>query len=259
MLAAQALEVRFGRRQVLRECGLTVRAGEMTALLGRNGAGKSTLLRCLSGILAPDRGEVLLQGRPLRALRRQEIARIMAVVPQDVSMPFSFSVREMVALGRTPHLQPLMGHREHDVAVVAATLERLELGHLAEQRFESLSAGERQRVALAMALAQEPLLLLLDEPTAHMDIAYQLEILGLVGQLHRAGITVLATMHDLNLAALAFDRLLLLHDGAIVAAGTPDEVLTEEIIGAVYGARVAVTRHPTRGVPQVTLLPAEWR
>ncbi|GAC1400575.1 MAG: ABC transporter ATP-binding protein [Chloroflexota bacterium] len=254
-LEARGLTVRFGRRRVLQGCTLAVAPGTMTALLGRDGAGKSTLLRCLSGVLAPRDGSVLLEGRPLRQFRRHEIARIIAVVPQDVTMPFSFTVREMVGLGRTPYIPVLAGPTHHDDAVVEETVTRLGLRDLAAQRFEDLSAGERQRVVLAMALAQQPRLLLLDEPTAHLDVAHQLEALALLRVLHAEGLTVLATMHDLNLAALAFDRLLLLHDGRVIAAGTPREVLTEQTIWTVYGTQARITTHPTRDVPQVTLIP----
>ena len=255
VLSTRDLELRFGRRAVLRHCTLQIEAGSMTALLGRNGAGKSTLLRCLSGVLAPHKGMVLLEGRPLGGLRRREIAQMMAVVPQDVTMPFSFSVREMVGLGRTPHLRSLAGLGPADAEVVERTLARLDLLELADRRFETLSAGERQRAILAMAMAQQPRLALLDEPVAHLDVAHQLEVLTLLRGLHGQGLTVLATMHDLNLAALAFDRLLLLHDGSIIAAGTPAEVLNAETVHIVYGARVLIAPHPTRGVPQVTLLP----
>ena len=162
----------------------------MAALLGRNGAGKSTLLRCLSGVLVPDRGEVPLQGQPpAHAVSRQEIARILAVVPQAVTVPFSFTVREMVALGRTPHIRPLTRpDRTTTSAVVGGHTGTTGSGATwPSSSSERLSAGEQQRVAIGMALAQEPRCCLLDEPTAHLDVAHQLEILGLLGELHRAG------------------------------------------------------------------------
>lgn len=241
---------------VLRGVSLELGAGELVSLIGPNGSGKTTLLRVLSGLLMPKRGKVYLDGQDMRVLRRRQIARRVAVVPQELVMPFAFTAYEMVMMGRTPHVRPILGAgpRDHQVVVekmrLTATLE------LAERPFNELSGGEKQRVIIAMALAQEPDILLLDEPTVHLDINHQVEILELIKRLNRQeGLTVLATMHDLNLAALYFDRLILLDKGQVVANGSPVEVLREESIRQVFQAEVQVQEHPTRHTPQVVVLP----
>ena len=246
----------YGAKPVLAGLSLDLHAGEAVALLGRNGAGKSTLIRLLSGVLAPSRGTILLDGAPLGRLNRRTLARRLAVVPQDVQVPFAFTAREVVALGRTAHVPFLHGESSADRAAVEGALDGLGLDTLAERVYSSLSGGERQRAVLAMALAQQPSVLLLDEPTVHLDLAHQLAALHVVRNLAcHQGLSVLAAVHDLNLAALLFDRLLFLKEGRIVADGPPDAVLTADVVYDVFDARVAIYRHPTTGVPQVTLLP----
>jgi len=225
-------------------------------LIGPNGSGKTTLLRVLSGLMAPRRGHVYLDGRNIREFSRREIARRVAVVPQELAMPFAFSVYEMVMMGRTPHVRPILGAGPRDRQVVMEKMELTATLALAERPFNELSGGEKQRVIIAMALAQEPDILLLDEPTVHLDINHQVEILELIKRLnHQGNLTVLATMHDLNLAALYFDRLILLDRGQVVANGSPAEVLREESIRQVFQADVQVQQHPTRHTPQVVVLP----
>jgi iron complex transport system ATP-binding protein len=247
----------YGAAPVLCDVSLALARGEMVALLGRNGAGKSTLLRLLSGVLTPSGGAVCLDGVPLACLGRRQIARRLGVVPQEVHVPFAFTVREVVALGRTAHVPLLHGESTRDRHAVERALHLLELEPLAARPYNGLSAGERQRAVLAMALAQEPRVLLLDEPTVHLDLAHQLSVLELVrGQNRSEGLAVLAAVHDLNLAALFFDRLVLLKDGHIVADGPPAAVVTAEAVHDVFGTAVAVYHHPTAGVPQMTLLPS---
>lgn len=246
----------YGAAPVLDGVSLDLYEGEAVALLGRNGAGKSTLIRLLSGVVAPAQGTVLLGATPLSQLSRRELARRLAVVPQDVHVPFAFTTREVVALGRTAHVPFLHGESAADRAAVEGALGLLGLDALAERVYTSLSGGERQRAILAMALAQEPSVLLLDEPTVHLDLAHQLSSLRIVRGLTRhRGLAVLAAVHDLNLAALLFDRLVFLKDGRVVADGPAEAVLTAEIVQEVFDARVAIYRHPTTGAPQVTLLP----
>lgn len=255
-LQADSLDFVYGETPVLRGVTLRVGPGERVALLGRNGAGKSTLLRLLSGTLAPTGGGVTLGGTALDALNRRAVARQMAVVPQDVRVPFAFTVREVVALGRTAHIPFLHGESRRDREAVERALRLLRLDEMAERPYTTLSGGEQQRVVLAMAVAQEPRVLLLDEPTVHLDVAHQVEALRLTRLLNREqGVTILAAVHDLNLAALFFERLLLLKDGRIVADGPPEVVLTADAVADVFGAAVAIYRHPTANVPQVTLLP----
>ena len=260
--SAPALEARqvtfaYPGALVLRGVSLAVERGSMVALLGPNASGKTTLLRLLGGALQPQEGEVLLNTVALKGLRRREIARQVAVVPQQFTMPFAFTAQEVVMMGRTPYLRPLSGPGPADQEAVTEALETMGMAPLADRFFNDLSGGERQKVVVAMALAQGPQVLLLDEPTAHLDIHAQMEILDRVKRLNQEGLTVVAAMHDLNLAALYFPRLVLLHRCTVEAQGTPQEVLTRERLQTVYGAQVALHAHPTLGVPQVTLLPQD--
>jgi len=241
---------------VLEDINLSVKAGEMVGLLGPNGSGKTTLIKLASGILKPARGEVSLDGNCIRDLSRRFIASKVAVVPQQFHIPFAFTASEVVMLGRTPFFKALSDESEDDRRVVDNSLELAGIYELAERRFDELSGGERQKVILAMALAQQPRLLLLDEPTVHLDIAHQMEMLELVRELNTGrGLTVVAAMHDLNLAALYFDRLILLKEGRVWADGTPAQVLTEACISEVFAASVRVEVHPLTGAPHVVVMP----
>ncbi len=241
---------------VLHNIDLSIKGGEMVGLLGPNGSGKTTLLKLASGILKPAQGEIRLDGDPISTLSRKYVARHVAVVPQQFHIPFAFTSGEVVMLGRTPFLRALAEESEADRRVVNNALELVGIGELAERRFDELSGGERQKVILAMALAQQPKLLLLDEPTVHLDIAHQMEILELVRDLNKGqGLTVIAAMHDLNLAALYFDRLVLLKEGRVWADGAPNQVLTEARISEVFSASVRVEKHPLTGAPHIVVMP----
>lgn len=241
---------------VLEGIDLQLRRGELVRLIGPNGSGKTTLLKVLSGLLSPKQGSVRLDGTDLQRLSRRQIARRIAVVPQELTTPFAFTAWEMVMLGRTPHVRPLVGVGPHDREVVEDKIALTGTLELASRPFNELSGGEQQRVIIAMALAQEAEILLLDEPTVHLDINHQVEILELIKRLNRQrGLTVLAIIHDLNLAALYFDRLLLLNGGRIVDSGTPAQVLREERIHQVFQAHVQVQAHPTHPAPHIIILP----
>jgi len=256
MIRYRAFTKAYGGRRAVDGLTLEVLAGSVVALLGPNGSGKTTLLRLLSGVLAPTGGDAALLERPLRGQPRKAIARQLAVVPQSASVPFAFTVREITTLGRTAYARLLRDESPADRDAVSRALRVTRLNSLAEQRFDELSGGEQQRVLLALALAQEPRVLLLDEPTAHLDIAFQVQMLDLLQRLNQAEqITVLAAMHDLNLAALYFPRLVLMRGGRIVADGSPSEVLTVSTIREVYGTETVVEPHPTHGVPQVLARP----
>ncbi len=230
-----------------------VQSGEMVGLLGPNGSGKTTLLRLLSGILRPQQGRIILDGRELRAWGRRGIAQRVAVVPQELQVPFAFTVEQMVTLGRTPFISLFGNRTARDHAIVREAMSLAEVDRLAKRVFHELSGGERQRVTLAMALAQQPRLLLLDEPTSHLDIKYQVETLELVQDLnHKTGVTVIAAMHDLNLAARYFQRLWLFQRG-IVADGSPAEVLEARLLQRVYG--IAAQVGVMRGVEHLSVLP----
>jgi iron complex transport system ATP-binding protein len=247
----------YSKKTVLRDINLVVGRGEMVGLLGPNGSGKTTLVKLVSGILRPGGGEVTLDGINLSRLRRRAVARTVAVVPQQFHVPFAFTCRDIVMLGRTPFIRPLAGETGIDRRLVEDALVMAGVSGMEERRFDELSGGERQRVILAMALAQQPELLLLDEPTLHLDIAHQTGMLELVRGLNAGGMTVIAAIHDLNLAALYFDRLILLEEGAVRADGPPAAVLTEDIISEVYNAPVRVERHPITGAPNVFIVPGD--
>lgn len=227
----------------------------LTGLLGPNGAGKSTLLRLVAGVLRPDAGHVVLDSTDLLALPRRERARRVALVEQESPVPASLTVREAVLLGRTPHGSRWGGLTEHDHAVAETALTEAGVAELADRVLATLSGGERQRVHLARALAQEPELLLLDEPTNHLDVHAQLDTLAVVRDLTERGVTVVAALHDLNLAAAACDHLVLLDQGTVVATGSAADVLRPEVLDPVYGVRSLVMRHPETGRPVLTFSP----
>ncbi len=256
LLQAENVHFSYSGQPLLQGIDLDLFPGDLVGMIGPNGSGKTTLIKLLSGILRPQRGQVWLGGQPLRGQTRRQIARRIAVVPQELVVPFSFTAREIVEMGRTPHVRPWHGETPADRQVVEQTLAATHTDILAERPFNELSGGEQQRVVIAMALAQQPEVLLLDEPTVHLDINHQIEILELLAQLNRErGLTVLATMHDLNLASLYFNRLTMLNQGRIVAEGTPEEVLQEERLREVFQAAVRIQPHPTRQRPQVMVLP----
>jgi iron complex transport system ATP-binding protein len=233
----------YGRRTVLDGLDLHIGAGECVAILGPNGAGKSTLLRILTGHAPERRGAVHLDGVPLEEYSRETLARRVAVVPGEASLPFAARVEEVVALGRIPHEDPFRGMRAADHAAVAAAIERVGIADLVGRDARRLSLGERQLVVLAMALAQAPRILILDEPTVHLDLRHQVDVMELLVALNaRDGVGVIAVLHDLSLAAHFFSRLILLDRGRVVADGTPDEVLSPERIRAVYGVDPALVR-----------------
>ncbi|MFE7033560.1 ABC transporter ATP-binding protein [Streptomyces sp. NPDC057621] len=232
-------------RVILDGVSISPAPGTTVGLLGPNGSGKSTLLRLLSGVLAPASGVVTLDGRPLGELGRRDIARRIAVVEQQVDTQVELSVLDVVRLGRTPHRRAWTPPSPADEKAVRDALDRTGLADRAHQSWHTLSGGERQRVQIARALAQEPRELLLDEPTNHLDIQHQLDLLNLVTSL---SVTSVVALHDLNLAAMYCDRLVVLREGRVVAAGTPGDVLTEDLIAEVYGVRTAVTRDGADGV-----------
>ncbi len=238
---------------------ITLVPGEFAGVIGPNGSGKSTLVRALSRVLAPSSGAVLLSGRNLYdQVTARESAASIAAAPQSAPPAFDFTVRELVAMGRAPHQSrsPFARSTPEDADIVDTALHDMGVLDYADRAASTLSGGEQQRVVLARALAQQPRILLLDEPTAHLDLRHQTDILRLVrDRVHSRGMAALAVLHDINLAASYCDRLFLLHDGQLVAHGTPAEVLTEEHIHAAYGTRVWVRCHPVTGSPLVLTLP----
>lgn len=234
------LELGYNGLSILSDLDLEVPEGELVVLLGPNGSGKTTLLRAISGLLRPQKGAVFLDATDVHRLAPEQLATKLAALEQEIHCAFEFRVRETVALGRLPHLRRFGRFSERDRAFVERVMAQCDLLALSDRPVQTLSSGERQRVWLAMALAQEPEVLLLDEPTSHLDINFQIEIMGLIRKLARQGLTVLASLHDLNLAAQFADRLALLAQRRLLAFGRPSEVLTEALIERAYRARVDI-------------------
>jgi iron complex transport system ATP-binding protein len=252
MLEIQSLTVSYPDHKVLNDVSITINSGEILAIVGPNGVGKSTLIRAVSGINLAHSGRVLVDGLDVIHLSSQQRARLMAVVPQARELPGAFSVYQTVLLGRTPYLSWLgkAGMRDH--AVVTLSLAQTALAGMAERRIGELSGGEQQRVLLARALAQDTPILLLDEPTTHLDLQHQSSLLNLVRlQTQEKNLCVLMVLHDLNLAGLYADRVALLANGGVYAIGNPSEVLTAQNLSNVYHVPVEVIRHPEYGTPLV--------
>jgi iron complex transport system ATP-binding protein len=234
-LALEGVSLSHGGRAVLAQASLALAFGEVLVLAGRNGAGKTTLLRVATGLAAPSAGSVVLEGRALAALSRREIARTLALVPQDTSVPFPFTVEEIVLLGRAPHLGAFGFESRDDRRIAGACMERLGIGALAPRSIQELSGGERQLAMIARALAQTPRILLLDEPVAHLDLAHRLALEELLRELAREGKAALLVSHDLAGAARAADRVALLAGGRVLACGAVREVLRAELVREAFG------------------------
>ncbi|MDI3422849.1 ABC transporter ATP-binding protein [Streptomyces luteolus] len=253
-LTVDGVTLSAGARRLVQDISLTARPGEVVGLVGPNGSGKSSLLRAVYRVLRPDSGTVRVDGDDAWSLPVRRLARTVAAVVQDGAADFDLAVREVVAMGRTPHKRLLDGDTAEDTRIVESCLASVDAADLADRPFDRLSGGERQRVLVARALAQRPSLLVLDEPTNHLDIRHQLQVLGILRALPA---TVLVALHDLNLAAYYCDRLYVLSEGLVTASGPPAEVLTPGLLGEVYGVAGEVTPHPRTGAPQVVFLPEE--
>jgi iron complex transport system ATP-binding protein len=241
----ERLTVAYHGRPAISDIDLRIDAGERVALVGPNGAGKSTLLRAIAGLVAPTAGTVEIGGVPLAGLDRLGVARRLAVVPQLPSLPFSTTVEEVVALGRLPHEHPIRGLRPADRSAIAGAIDRVGVGHLLGRDARELSLGERQLVLLAMAVAQAAPILVLDEPTVHLDLRHQVEVMDLLADLNvRDGTTVISVLHDVGLAAHFFPRIVVLDQGRIVADGPPAESLAADRIRDVFGVDPGLVRLP---------------
>ena len=247
-LDVTGLSVDIGRRRIVDDVAISVPDGHFVGLLGPNGSGKSTILKAIYRVRRPARGRVLLDGSDLLALPPKVAARRVAVVAQETTVEFDFTVFEMVMIGRTPHKKAFERDDDADRAIAWEAIERVGCSHLVARSFNTLSGGEKQRVLIARALTQGADHLILDEPTNHLDIRYQIEVLELVAGLN---VTVLAALHDLSLAALFCDTVYLLTDGHIIAGGPPQTVITAETVGHAYGADVLIVDHPETGTPHL--------
>jgi len=245
ILDMDGVTVAYGERSIVDDVSLTVAAGHRLALVGPNGAGKSTLLRTLTGVLEPRQGTVRLRGIPIRTIDDRTVARTIAVVPELTQLPFAMPVHEVVALGRLPHDPPLSGLRGEDREAVESAMERVGVTDLRDRDARGLSMGERQLVFVAIALAQAAPILVLDEPTAHLDIRHQVVVMQLLADLNEAdGRTVVAVLHDLALAANFFPRVAVMSGGRIVADGRPADTLDPGHIRSVFGVDPALVRMP---------------
>nr|WP_040702594.1 ABC transporter ATP-binding protein [Nocardiopsis ganjiahuensis] len=251
VLTAEGLTLGYGADPVVRDLDLTVAQGEFTVIVGPNGCGKSTLLKALGRVNKPESGRVLLHGRDVRSQRPKAVARQLALLPQSPLAPEGITVRALAARGRFPHHTMLRQWSPEDETAIAAALELTGLTALADVQVGSLSGGQRQRAWVAMVLAQDSATLLLDEPTTYLDIAHQYDLLELFADLHRRGRTVVAVLHDLAQAARFATRLVMMDGGAVVADGTPEEVVTAERVGSVFGLACDVVPDPRTGTPLV--------
>jgi iron complex transport system ATP-binding protein len=257
VITVDGVSVELGGNPILDAVSLSVGEGSFLALVGPNGAGKTTLLRTVNGLVEPAAGEVRLGGTAVAELSARALARRVATVPQETNLGFDFDARSVVEMGRTPHRSRFGGGADGEGEAVARALDRTDTAALADRSVGDLSGGERQRVLLARALAQDTPALLLDEPTASLDINHQLATLSLVRELVREGRTAVAAIHDLDLAARFCDRMALLADGELLAVGTPGEVLTSDRLATAYGVPTEVTENPVTGTPTVTALERE--
>jgi len=254
LLEVKNLSCGYGKEDILKGISFSVADKEFLGIIGPNGAGKTTLFRALTGILKPRNGEVLYKNRMLSEVPRKEIAREIAVLPQSLEVPFSFTVEEFIAMGRFPYRQSMWPFTQEDKKAIERAMELAGVQKLKERMVNQLSGGERQRVFFAQAIAQEPKLMLLDEPTTHLDIKYQMEIMELIDDLNKNGITIIVILHDLNMAAEYCKRIILLKDGKIHADGTPDQVVDYKIIEDAYNTVVIVKENPISKKPYIVLV-----
>ncbi len=255
MIELRSVSFRYREDWVLKDLSFQIGRGEFLGIIGPNGSGKSTLLKILSSLLIPQKGELFYEGVLLRKMNRIDIAKKIAVVPQETHLLFPFKALEIVLMGRSPYLGPLLFERTIDLEIAKKAMEWTETLPFSERPMDELSGGERKRVFIARALAQEPEVILLDEPTSNLDIHHQLDFLELILNLnHERRLTIVMASHDINIASEFCERLVLLQQGRIYKMGTPQEVITQENIEEVYGCETWVDQHPVSKMPRISLL-----
>ena len=257
----KALEIKnlsfsYKNSNVLSNLSFSVPEGNFFIIIGPNGSGKTTLMKAISGILKPQEGKLKILGLSFRDYTRKSLSKTIALVPQLVSVDFPFTVAELVLMGRSPHLNILGLEQEKDLEIANRSMAFTEVEHLAQRKLDQLSGGECQRVFIARAICQEPKIILLDEPTASLDLTHQMKIMDLMEKLKKEqGTTIIMVSHDVNLAAMYSDRLLLLKNGEIAGLGKPDEILTLDVLKKTYDCRLLVDESPVGRFPRITLVP----
>jgi len=255
VMSLKKVGFRYGSLWALKDLDFDLRPGELLGILGPNGSGKSTLLKVVDGILTPQEGEVFLNDRPVSGYTRSGLASEVAMVAQESHFRFSFSAIEVVLMGRFPHLRRFQFEGQRDMEKAFEAMRATHCLELAARPIDELSGGEKQRVLIARALAQEPRVILLDEPTSFLDLKYKREIFDLISTLtHERGMSVVVVSHDIDLAAQYCDRMVMLKEGHIYSIGAPDEVITASNIQSVYECSVIVDKNPARGSPRVSLI-----
>jgi iron complex transport system ATP-binding protein len=255
VIEAHNINFAYNTENVIRDVSVSVERGAFLAIIGPNGAGKSTFLRILGGVLRPQHGIVCMFGQSINAVGRKKRAQYIAFVPQETHFASDFSVEEIVSMGRYPYLSAFQREQKSDREAIEHALEYTETRQFCTRSINSLSSGERQRVVLARALAQEPRILLLDEPTSHLDLRHQYAIMEMLTHLNAEGLTVIIVHHDLNLAGLYCEHLLLMNEGSVYAEGTPQSLLRQSVLHDVYKTDVTVVQHPHKDIPQIFLRP----
>lgn len=260
MIVAKNLYKKYESKEVLKDINLSVNPGEMFGIIGPNGCGKSTLMKLLSGAEKPTKGTVEINGKLIKEYKPKELAKKLAVLQQESLPLVGFTVREIIEMGRYPY-QNWLGEevtaRYHEDSIIDQTISRLNLGHLANQTIDNLSGGERQRVAIGKVMAQEPTILMLDEPTTYLDIGYQIQMMEIVKRWQReCQLTVVIILHDLNIASMYCNRIMMIREGNVAKLGVPTSVIQDELIGSVYQTRPFVIDHPNqKRSPQIILNP----
>lgn len=258
-ITVKNLDCFYGDIQALKDLSFSVTKGDFFIIIGPNGSGKTTLMKVMAGILKPKNGRLKILNRTVESYARKDLARTMAFVPQMMPVDFPFSVMEVVLMGRSPYMGMLGVEQEEDLKIAEQALTFTGINHLARRKLDQLSGGEQQRVFIARAISQEPEIMLLDEPTASLDLAHQIRLMDLMEKLKKEkGITVVMVSHDVNLAAMYSDRLLLLNKGEMVCLGPPDEVLTFQTLEAAYGCTLLVDESPLGRVPRITPVPQKY-
>ncbi len=251
-VAVEQLNFSYTETPFIEDLSFGFKAGEFFNVVGPNGTGKTTLLYLLGGIIKPRSGQILLDEKPLSSFRRQDLAKIMTIIPAESNIAFDFTVYDIVAMGRYPYHSPLESLTKNDREIISEVIERTGLMKYERKIFNRLSSGERQRVLIARALAQKTSILLMDEPTIHLDIHYQLDIYRLAQSLaHDQNLSVFMISHDLNYAAMYSDRIMLMHEGRIEKIGAPNEIFQAELLSKIYGTALSVYPHPKTGQPTI--------